>query len=745
MMVAGPSAQFPHLHSARGIPTATEVSMASHHVTVTDRSPSNLPDCLAEFVVFAEHLRQSGFFDVIDDALPIDRGRGYLACDVIAFLVAFFSSGSQGLRPFYEKNRRHGSLLAALVDRRQWPSSAAISRACSAISLDQAQRFSNWILCHGADFSHLLEHSEVTLRDRLSRRWHVLDFDPSVEVFRQRALPLGNDLPEPKRRYSNLARPGYSGRKRGEVQLSRAILQHAGTGQYIFSSLSPGNGHSRQALCSALDTARIWARSNRQSEELILVRLDGGVGGHVPAITACLQAGVCYIARHGFYSLLDQPDVFRRLQSGAWHDVSDSGSGPQRQALELGQMVLRADNETRHEDGSPFSPVPTRMVVSRYRVSTDEQGESLKCGVGREIDGWVYEIFVTDMVDEALDAADVVMLYYGRSVIENRFAQEDRELKLGRVFHTDLAGQSVIQAVGLMVWNLRTALGAALVEASEYRSMPILTPRQNQNVDLHQLPIPVEKNQRKPRARRSGVRARFQGVIGLVGALSKRLFLPHRPNWSWRHDQGLVCPNGEVLYPYVLEESACQSKLKVRFRAGLKVCRSCPIRSTCTTSRKMTFRKETEWTLQRKDDPQAYQSLLDAHDKSQPKPVKLEPAPRPALPEKIHRLSKGPDSVRQPQVNPSYFRRSWLEAMADIRVSVDLWQPDDDAETAPWLVLTPAQRQRRRLTWTQRKKRNQLPNKAQVSVGYETSSTSARWITSMLSQKLVTSGAYTVT
>ena len=40
-------------------------------------------------------------------------------------------------------------------------------------------------------------------------------------------------LPEAHRHSTSIAQPGYTGRKRGEVVYSRAILQHAGSGLWL--------------------------------------------------------------------------------------------------------------------------------------------------------------------------------------------------------------------------------------------------------------------------------------------------------------------------------------------------------------------------------------------------------------------------------------------------------------------------------------------------------------------------------
>ena len=64
-----------------------------------------------------------------------------------------------------------------------------------------------------------------------------------------------------------------------------------------------------------------------------------------------------------------------------------------------------------------------------------------KSGAGVLIDGWQYELYVTDLDADAWPAPDLVTNYYGRIGEENRFGQEDRELGLDRIFSYHVPGQ----------------------------------------------------------------------------------------------------------------------------------------------------------------------------------------------------------------------------------------------------------------------------------------------------------------
>ena len=97
-------------------------------------------------------------------------------------------------------------------------------------------------------------------------------------------------------------------------------------------------------------------------------------------------------------------------------------------------------------------------MVTRFRSADPE----LKHGAGWLNDGWHDELFGCRLAPDAWPAADVAALYFGRACLENRFAQENREIGLNRVFSFNRPGHMLATAVGMYVWNRRTCLGAQL-------------------------------------------------------------------------------------------------------------------------------------------------------------------------------------------------------------------------------------------------------------------------------------------
>jgi hypothetical protein len=77
-------------------------------------------------------------------------------------------------------------------------------------------------------------HKGGELLDRVGRQWEVFDIDGTREAARQRALPKMEDLPSAHRRLDEVCAAGYTGRKRGEVVLTRTVISQAHTTQLDF-------------------------------------------------------------------------------------------------------------------------------------------------------------------------------------------------------------------------------------------------------------------------------------------------------------------------------------------------------------------------------------------------------------------------------------------------------------------------------------------------------------------------------
>jgi hypothetical protein len=636
-----------------------------------------------------EWLQQRHLLDALASRLRIQRQGGYTGIDLVLFLLYFFVARLPGgLKDFDERAAPYRQPLAGLAHRRKLPARSSISRILRATQPEHSQPLADWLLRDGCGAQSLLQHPSVLTSDALGQPWHLFDLDDTRKVLRQRALPHGPDLP-PAQRRAEQAAPGYPGRKRGEVQFSRTTLQHAGSGLWLGLWLAPGNGAWRRHSQAALTTVASVCDSLGHPRPQALVRTDGA-GGNVPFLHACHGHGVRYLARYGQYGLLEHDQIRSHLNDARWYAVTDSCSGPSRHATELGWLTLYPGHDTVQDDGSAYPPVRTRLVLSRLPAAADH-----KSGAGILIDGWQYELFATDLDARAWPAPDVVSTYFARAQ-ENRFAQEDREMGLDRIFSYHLPGQQLASLVGLWVWNLQLVLGLQLCKApapvcprlprcdgmaSEQVVLPLSSrPHAGEGggtglsatgegpaVDGPAAPPrPAQPEPACPpaagEAESEPLRARSEDEGGaafeslpdiasfsgsrqaaravLVAALSRLPWeeLLLHPGFRYDARGGLVCPKGELHeLQAVTVRGQCASHW-LRFVAPYQVCTGCPHRGGCTESAAPLFRKETSLRLEWQPGHELHQWLAKSRgQRLPPRPTPTRPAqaaPQRAVPPK---------------------------------------------------------------------------------------------------------------
>jgi hypothetical protein len=135
------------------------------------------------------------------------------------------------------------------------------------------------------------------------------------------------------------------------------------------ASVAAGSGQSREEFQHGVNNALHWAAIHGIEPAQVLLRFDGGMGANVPTITACREAGLCFLSRLSRYGLLDFEDAAAHLETAEWRAVEDSGSGPRREAAEFGWVALQAKSQTRRADGRPYEAVTVRSssLASRAR------------------------------------------------------------------------------------------------------------------------------------------------------------------------------------------------------------------------------------------------------------------------------------------------------------------------------------------------------------------------------------------
>lgn len=597
------------------------------------------------------NIAQRGFIEELGERVRIRREGGYCGFDILLFLLFFFGARmGVGLKTFWLRARPYGKRLAALGERRSLASSASVSRALDKVDSERTQRIASWLLYDVAGIEEVLRHPAVQTIDTNGEGWHVFDFDPTVTTLRHRALPTGGDLPEALRRSEDTAAIGYSGRKRGDVQFRRATLQHSGSGTWLYARLFPGNGRRRVELRGALDAVQETCKRLTHPLDRTLLRGDGEYGG-VPELTACREARVPVLTRLTRPKLFERDDIRLRLAEATWEYVPDAMSGPRRSATELGTVTLNPAKTTVRDDGTPYAPVEVRVVVSRFR---NEEGKPSR---GQLIDGWQYELFVADVDPVAWPAPECVALYFGRAAEENRFAQEDRELVLDRIFSYHLPGQELATIIGLMTWNLAIARGFELetppgdTPTTKSRDIEV-DPRPGPDLSLEQehpvkpsLVTPESIRPETPEEETSEApvhKSLDDAEANLVKALS--LFpwdamLKRRPGWHWTSDgRGLVCPDNKALVlTCITTPKGQQLRSRLNFRLSSGACSECPTYPGCTPLTHPKAIKQASFTVDT-DRTSTLRSLLTTAQNLR--------VPRPTAPKRNTRKSSSDSSAR---------------------------------------------------------------------------------------------------
>ena len=180
-------------------------------------------------MLIAAYLRKHGVLSKISEGVRFARRRfgHYDTIDFLAVLFGYARSFERTLEAFYERLQPFATPFMALFGRDQLPSRSALSRFLAALTEAPVEELRTLFLDDLE--SRPLTHDKQTggLVDRAGGAWVVFDVDGTREAARQRALPKGEDLPEPLRRLDDVCAAGYTGRKRGEVVRTRTTVSQA--------------------------------------------------------------------------------------------------------------------------------------------------------------------------------------------------------------------------------------------------------------------------------------------------------------------------------------------------------------------------------------------------------------------------------------------------------------------------------------------------------------------------------------
>jgi hypothetical protein len=418
-------------------------------IIASDQQQPAMPAWLSEVVLIAHLWAQSGMVSGLQPQIKVARGRmgNYEVVDFTLLLLAYAISQELTLHRFFQQLLPVRAALSALWERNKAPSASALSRFLSAIT-DKAvtplrKLLFQDLLSNGIGLEHL-----GGLYDRNAQRHIIFDIDATKAAARQRRLPSSADYPPARRRRGNY-RPGYAGRKRGEVVRSRTTVQQAHTSEWLGTFGAAGNGDIWAELEQACEQIKTYMQAHNLNPAQALARLDGAYGW-ARGVFIFQQCGVGYLMRCCDYKLLDSAEFKQQLSVTAPVQFYQVDTSATRQLYDLGFINWQGGKDK-------SLAVRSRFIVACSNAPVDKS----KPKVGKLQGNKVYELFITDHTGDQLTASDIVSLYYGRGGFEQTLSQEDQEQDPDRFCSQNPAGQEFWQLLAQSVWNTRLRLGFA--------------------------------------------------------------------------------------------------------------------------------------------------------------------------------------------------------------------------------------------------------------------------------------------
>jgi len=614
----------------------TSIADGSVIIQTSAESVPSTPSWFGEVVLLAAHLRKHGVLTKIDEGVRFARRRfgRYEVIDFLAVLFGYAISGERTLEAFYERLQPFAVPFMALFERDRLPARSTLSRFLAALTEAPVDALRSLFLDDLLRRPLSKEKQTGGLADRAGNPWVVFDLDGTREAARQRALPQAEELPPAFRRLDDVCAPGYRGRKRGQVVRIRTVISQAHTFQWLGSFGNRGNGRYRVELRQGLAAISRYLATHQLPQARCLLRLDGQYG---TGAVLCDLAGFAFVTRGKEYTVLDHPLVQARL-----HLPSD-------------QFQQRPESQVvRSLYDCPEVPVGPEAVSCRVVVAT-HPASTKKSPVGVTRAGVVYELFFTNLPQQAYTASDVVEVYLHRGAFEPALADEDAEQEPDRWCSHSAWGQECWQVVSQWVWNLRLELGHQLhpdpVRTTEFA--PALPP------SPHAAPA-------------SGYAPPQVGLPWKAGRFSGQDF-------ALQPDGMLRCPADQKLLPHEQRREA-DGSLRVVYGASIRSCRPCPLREQC------------QWNGSATAKPRQVSVLL-------------------------HPLQVGSAPLLWRDWSRRVHRRACQQLVRHQRMEMSLSPPAAASPPTAEVILSRAQRAHSRLSWAERLARNARPPTAgQVTI-----------------------------
>jgi len=282
--------------------------------------------------------------------------------------------------------------------------------------------------------------------------------------------------------------------------------------------------------------------------QVALVRLDGQYGDAV-AIAQLLEAGVHLVTRARGYRVLEHPQIQRVLAHPPTACVTQVSTNEEVEVFDGGWLSMKEEMPQ------------VRIIVARHRALES----SKRISVGKRIDEWIYEVFITTLPIDGFLVEDVLDLYHGRGAFETVLADEDIEEDPDRWCSYTECGQELWQIACQWIWNLRLSLGQA-VQKAEVREIE-WAPSKKTPPTLISIEEPIEEYRPWEWA------AAFGRATGRFGAEAFIL----------QEDGKLRCPAGASLWLSEVRQENTFTQRAV-YLAYQTDCQCCSLREQCLAS-----------------------------------------------------------------------------------------------------------------------------------------------------------------
>jgi len=614
----------------------TSIADSSVIIQTSSESVPATPSWFGEVALLIPSLRKQGVLSAIGSQVRLARRRfgHYEVIDFLAVLFGYAISGERTLEAFYERLMPLAQPFMALFDRERLPSRSALSRFLASLTWEATEALRTLFLADLLACPPDTERHTGSLVDRVGNEHVVFDIDGTRQAARQRALPKTEELPAPQRRLNQVCAPGYTGRKRGEVVRTRTVVSQAHSYHWLGSFGNGGNGRYREELRRALTTIRGYLEAHQIAPSSALLRLDGQYG--TGAVIADL-AGLPFVMRGKDYTVLDQESVQSRLHLPADQQFSRWESGLVRQLYDCPEVAVGPEG------------CRCRIVVATHPEA------SKKSRIGHTRNGVVYELFFTQLPQDAFTASDVVALYLQRGAYAPLLADEDQEQDPDRWCSHSPAGQEAWQIVSQWVWNLRLELGH-LLEPTPMRTTEFAPPVKETTAEQ-----PPVQGYGKPAVALPWKAGHFSGQ-----------------DFALQPDGTLRCPANHSLVAHERRKEA-DGSLRVVYAASIRSCRPCPLRDQC------------QWNGSATTKPRQVSVLL-------------------------HPLVVGSAPLLWRDWSRRAHRRACMQLVRHQRIEVNLPPPAASPRKGE-VIFSRAQRAHARLSWAERLARNaRVPTASQVTI-----------------------------